>query len=417
MRFLQGPVARTVNPLPVAILLAGVGFIILVTEVLPAGLLPQVARGLAVSESLAGQGIVTFALGCIFAAIPLTRAAASWDRRSLLLGVLIVSAVANLGTALAPEIITHLITRFGAGLAAGAMWAMFPGYVRGFTPPARLASTLSVAFLGVTLAFALGVPLGTILGEMVGWRAVFAIISGLTVAVGLVALLIAPSVPGATRGANNRLPAEQSIGAALRRPAVLLVLLAVVLIVVGQSLGYTYLAPILVSGGVALTASLVFGVFGIASVLGTIGSGRFADRHLTGTVVVSLAAGALGLAGLGLASIPGLMPAGMSGPLVIASAMCWGYSFGGYSMLFQVVVARAGGPAADAAQSVMVTVWNLSIALGGLIGGLLLAGIGAAYLLPIAAVLMALSLPPVLRVLAGIRAEDSARGDARPANH
>lgn len=404
-----GRSARPVRPLPVAIMLAGVGFIILVTEILPAGLLPQIADGLDVSASLAGQGVVTFAIGCIVAAIPLTRAAATWDRRSLLLAVLAISATANLGTAVAPEIVTHLITRFAAGLAAGAMWAMFPGYVRGFTPPERLGSTLSVAFLGVTLAFALGVPMGTLLGEHVGWRAVFAIITGMTVVIGIIATFLAPRVPGITPGADARIPAEQTLGAAVRTPAVLLVLLAVVLIVVGQSLGYTYLAPILEFGAVTLTASLVFGLFGVASILGTIGSGRFADRHLTGTLMVSLLAGAVGLAGIGLGAWPGALPEHVGTPLVVVSVMLWGYSFGGYSMLFQVVVARAGGAAADAAQSVMVTVWNISIAGGGMVGGVLLADVGPVYLLPIAAVLMAASLLPVVRVLAGIRAEDAAR--------
>ncbi|RLP74495.1 MFS transporter [Mycetocola tolaasinivorans] len=400
-----GENARPLNPLPIAIMLAGVGFIILVTEILPAGLLPQISLGLGVSPSLAGQGIVTFAIGCIVAAIPLTRAAASWDRRSLLLGVLVISAVSNLGTALAPDIVTHLITRFAAGLAAGGMWAMFPGYVRGFTPPERLGSTLSVAFLGVTLAFALGVPMGTLLGETVGWRLVFVIITALTVMMGIIALFLAPRVPGVARGTDARIPVEQTLGAAVRTPAVQLVLLAVVLIVVGQSLGYTYLAPILEFGGVALSTGLVFGLFGIASVLGTIGSGRFADRHLTGTLVSALSAGAVGLAGIGLSAWPGLLAEPVGSALLTISVMLWGYSFGGYSMLFQVVVAHAGGAAADAAQSVMVTVWNISIALGGFVGGVLLAGIGPLFLLPIAAILMAVSLPPVLRVLAGIRAK------------
>jgi predicted MFS family arabinose efflux permease len=394
---------RPVRPLPTAIMLAGVGFVILVTEILPAGLLPQIAQGLGVSASLAGQGIVVFAIGCIVAAIPLTRAAAAWDRRRLLLVLLLVSAVANLGTSLAPEIVTHLVTRFASGLSAGAMWAMFPGYVRGFTTTERVGATLSVAFLGVTLAFALGVPMGTLLGAEVGWRAVFALIAGLAALMGAIAVFMAPRVPGISRGMDARIPADQTVRAAVRTPAVLFVLLAVVLIVVGQSLGYTYLAPILDVGQVAVTAGLAFGLFGLASVGGTIASGRFADRHLAATLGVSLAAGAVGLTGIGIAAWPGLLQGAPSIPLVIGSVMLWGYSFGGYSMLFQVVVARAGGAAADAAQSVMVTVWNLSIAFGGLLGGVLLAGIGTHVLLPLSAALMTASMIPVLRVLAAIR--------------
>ncbi|WP_183091844.1 MFS transporter [Mycetocola lacteus] len=403
-----GQVARPVRPLPAAILLAGVGFITLLTEILPAGLLPQIARDLGVSVSLAGQGIVAFAIGCIVAAIPLTRATATWNRRSLLLGVLIVSALANLGTAMAPEIVTHLGTRFVAGLAAGVVWAMIPGYVRGFTGPGRLGATLGVAFIGGTMSFAVGVPLGTLLGTSMGWRAVFAIIAGLTVIVGVIAALGAPRVPGIHRGADARIPVEQGLAAALRTPAVLLVLAAVALSVIGQNLGYTYLTPILDFGGVSLNPSLVFGLFGAASIIGTFGSGRLSDRYLTATLVAAITAGIIGLAGIALAAWPGLVPTSVGTVLLIIGALAWGYAFGGYSVLFQVVMARAGGDAADAAQSMLVTVWNLSIALGGMIGGLLLAGIGALVLLPIAAVLMLLALIPVLRVLAGFRAEDAA---------
>ncbi|RLP74500.1 MFS transporter [Mycetocola tolaasinivorans] len=411
-----GQEARPVRPLPAAILIACVGFISLLTEILPAGLLPQIARDLGVSVSVAGQGIVAFAIGCIVAAIPLTRAAAGWNRRSLLIAVVVVSAVANLGTAVAPEIVSHLASRFVAGLAAGVVWAMIPGYVRGFTAPGRLGATLGVAFLGGTLSLALGVPLGTVLGESLGWRAVFAIIVGVTVLVGVIVAIWAPRVPGITRGADAKIPAEASLRAALGTPAVLLVLATVTLSIVAQNLGYTYLTPILTfgAGEPVLAPSLVFALFGIASIVGTFGCGRLSDRYLAVSLVSAMAAGVLGLAGIGLAVWPGVLPAAVAAPVTFVSALLWGYAFGGYSVLFQVLIARAGGAAADAAQSVMVTVWNISIALGGLLGGLILAGIGTLALLPIGAVLMVFALFPVLRVLAGVRAED-ARAAVEPA--
>lgn len=377
------------SPLSVALLLACVGFITLLTEVLPAGVLPEMAADLGTSIPVMGQTVAVFAVGCIAAAIPLTRATVRLDRRTLLLLILAVSALANLGTALAQDLPTHFVSRFIAGLAAGLVWAMQPGYTRGFTRPDRFGATLGVVLSGATLAMALGVPVGTILATQLGWRAVFMLIAAITVALGILALWMAPRVPGvpSTGGA--------SLMSALRMPAVLVVILATLLCVVGQNMGYTYLASSLALGGSPVPLSLVLAAFGVASVGGTLGAGRLADRRLGPVLISALAIGVIGLTAFGFTPAPWLL---------LLSAAAWGLAFGAYSVLFQIAVARAGGAAADAAQSALVTIWNISIALGGAAGGAVLAGWGPTPLIPIAAGLMLLALPLALVI---------ARTDAR----
>lgn len=378
------------SPLVVAILLATVGFITLLTEVLPAGVLPIMARDLGVSEALAGQSIAVFALGCIVAAIPLSRATRSWDRRTLIITILLVSAVANLGTALAQDIGWHLATRFVAGLVAGIVWAILPGYTRGYADPAHFGRLLSIALSGATVAMALGVPLGTLLGEQFGWRVVFTGVAALTLVFAAIAFFVAPRVPGGT-GASGT-----GLGPALRIPAVIVVLIAVALCVVGQNMAFTYVAPVHEASGSPVSLSVLLMVFGIASVVGTLGSGRLADTALARTLVSGIIFGILGLAAISLTLAPV--------PLLIAAA-AWGLAFGSYSVLFQVSMARIAGPAADAAQSALVTMWNISIALGGAAGGLLLAGLGTGPLFPIAAALTLLALP--LAIVIGRRASAS----------
>lgn len=376
------------SPLPIALLLSGVGFITLLTEVLPAGVLPALASDLGVSASVAGQSVAVFALGCIAAAIPLTRATARLDRRTLILVAIAVSALANLGTAFAPEIWSHLATRFVAGLVAGLVWAMLPGYTRGFTPAHRFGATLGIVLSGATFAFAVGVPLGTLLSEVIGWRAVFAVIAGCSVILWAVAAAIAPRVqrPQATSGS--------SIGAALRIPAVIVVLVAVAACIIAQNMAYTYLAPVLDDRGVTVPLSVVLAAFGLSSVVGTLGAGRLADRKLGTTVIVELCIGAAGLLVFFLTA---------SVPVLLIAAAAWGLAFGGYSVLFQVAIGRVGGDAADAAQSALVTVWNISIALGGGVGGIVLAVWGPGALVPAAAVLTALAIPLGVSIAASAR--------------
>lgn len=382
------PPALPRSPLPTALLLAAVGFITLLTEVLPAGVLPAMAADLGVSESLAGQSVAVFALGCIVAAIPLTRALARFDRRTVILMALLVSALANAGTAVAPELVSHLATRFAAGLVAGLVWAMLPGYTRGFTSPERFGSTLGVVLSGATLGFALGVPVGTIVGEQLGWRVVFGIIAVLTLILGIIAAAVAPRVAGAVPTRSVRM------STALRTPTVVTILIALAACIIGQNIAYTYLAPVLILRGTAVPLGLVLAIFGIASVFGTLGAGRLANARLGATIV---AAALLGTAGL---AVVGSAPPAWA---LLFAAAGWGLAFGAYSVLFQIAIARAAGDAADTAQSALVTVWNTSIAVGGATGGLILGAWGAGSLFPVAALVSVVAIPLCVLIARSVR--------------
>ncbi|WP_431031402.1 MFS transporter [Plantibacter sp. RU18] len=382
------PSVRLRSPLPAALLLAAVGFVTLLTEVLPAGVLPAMAADLGVSESLAGQSVAVFALGCIVAAIPLSRAFARFDRRTVILIALIVSALANAGTAVAPELVSHLATRFLAGLVAGLVWAMLPGYTRGFTDSERFGSTLGVVLSGATLGFALGVPVGTIVGEQLGWRTVFGIVAGLTLVLGVIAAAVAPRVAGAAPARSARMLT------ALRIPTVMTILIALAACIIGQNIAYTYLAPVLIFRGTAVPLGLVLAIFGIASVVGTLGAGRLANARLGATVVAAALLGTAGLAVVG--SAPPVWA-------LLLAAAGWGLAFGAYSVLFQIAIARVAGDAADAAQSALVTVWNTSIAVGGATGGLILGTWGAGSLFPVASLVSVVAIPLCVLIARSVR--------------
>lgn len=154
--------------LPVGRLLAFTvaGFLAIMTENMPAGLLPQIGMGLGVSEAFAGQTVTLYALGSVVAAIPVITATRSWNRRPLFLlavgGLLIFNTV----TAVSAHFGLTLVARFVAGMSAGVVWGLVAGYARRLAPSRLQGRALAIVGVGQPIALSLGVPLGAWLGGM-----------------------------------------------------------------------------------------------------------------------------------------------------------------------------------------------------------------------------------------------------------
>ncbi|WP_397334616.1 MFS transporter [Paenibacillus sp. 1011MAR3C5] len=342
--------------------LAMAGFICILTETVPAGLLPQIGTGLGVSEALAGQLVTLYALGSLLAAIPLTTATRGWRRKPLLLMCMIGFLLFNSATALSTNYTLTLVARFLAGVSAGVLWGMTAGYARRMVPDALKGKAMAVAMVGTPLALALGVPAGAFLGVIAGWRSVFGIMSLLTV------LLIAwvfwkmPDYPG--QAAAKRL----SLQKVLILPGIRPVLIAVLTWVLSHNILYTYIAPFLTQAGLARRIDLMLLIFGMTSVVGIWIIGLLVDRMPRLLVLISLAA---------FTSASFFLGIGSSQPIVVYVVIAvWGLTFGGAATLLQTAIAEAAGESTDVAQSMLVTTWNLAIGGGGLIGAILIETLG-----------------------------------------
>ena len=342
-------------PLSALLALAMTGFICIVTETLPAGLLPQVGTGLGVSQALAGQLVTAYALGSLVAAIPLTIATQGWRRRNALLLTVVGFLVFNTVTAISSHFVLTLAARFFAGAAAGLAWSLLASYARRMVPPRQQGRALAVAMIGTPVALSLGVPLGTLMGVLVGWQTAFAIMSGLAVV--LIGWILAkvPDYPG--QSSAQRLPLKR----VLVTPGVRPVLAVVVAWMLAHNILYTYVAPFVAMAGLRDRVDLVLLTFGLAA-LGGIGiAGRMVERHLRAAVLASLAAFmAVTLLFAGFAQVPWAVYAGVA---------VWGLSFGGAGTLLQTALADAAGEGADVALSMNVVAWNGAIAGGGVLGG------------------------------------------------
>ncbi|WP_024876901.1 MFS transporter [Saccharomonospora piscinae] len=376
----------TADRLPVGALLAltTAAFLTVLTEALPAGVLPGLSRDLGVSQATAGQTVTVYAIGTALSAIPLTAATARWRRKHVLLTGVAGFAAANTVTAVGTGVELVMGARFVAGIAAGLVWALLAGYARRLAPAGREGRAIAVVMAGIPLALSLGVPAGTFLGTAVGWRWTFALVTGLALALLVWVVAVVPDRPGAE--ARERLP----LARALARPGVVPVLVVTALFVLAHTIGYTYIAALLGSVGLASRVDVMLLVFGIASMVSIWLVGIHIDRRLRLLSLCSVL-----LVGAASAALAGLT----GGAVFVAVAIAvWGLGWGGAPTLLQTAVARAGGEVADTAQAVLVTIWNAAMAAGGAVGGIAI-GLTSAAVLPLW--VLALLIPVLVVVLRG----------------
>lgn len=371
-----GPAGQT-SGLPVWRLLAFTmaGLLAIMTETMPAGLLPHIGQGLGVSEALAGQLVTLYALGAVLAAIPVVAATRSWNRRPLFLMAVGGLLVFNSVTALSSHYGLTLAARFIAGMAAGVLWGLLAGYARRLVPPHLQGRALAIAGVGQPIALAIGVPLGTWLGTLFDWRGVFWIMSALALFLYAWVRLAVPDFTG--QSAGQRLPIWRIVA----QPGIRPVLFALFAWMLAHNMLYTYIAPFMASVGLGERVDAVLLLFGVASFVGIWITGLRVDRWLRALTLSSLALFAVAALLLGFS--------GGSSGLVLTGVAAWGLTFGGAPTLLQTALADTAGDAADVAQSVLVTVFNLAVAGGGLAGGVLLERLGPASL-PAALVALAL---------------------------
>ncbi len=343
--------------------LAMAGFMAIMTETLPAGLLPQISNGLNVSESLAGQLVTLYAIGSLTAAIPVIVTTRGWRRRPLLLSAICGFLVFNSITAVSSSYMLTLAARFFAGVAAGVAWGLIAGYARRMVSDEFKGRGMAIAMIGTPIALTFGVPIGTFLGAFIGWRSVFGIMSFMAlILIGWV-LWKVPDYPGQS---NDD---QISLIDVFKTPGVRPILLVVMFWMMAHNILYTYIAPFLISVGIQRVDLALF-LFGFSALASIFIVGSLVDRWLRSLVLSSIAVFAIDSVLFGLS---GGIPL-----LIYLSVIMWGLTFGGAATLLQTALAEAvKDEAVDLVMSLNTTVWNLAIASGGITGGILLKTIGA----------------------------------------
>ncbi|MEV6757787.1 MFS transporter [Streptomyces sp. NPDC051214] len=279
--------------MPLALLALAIGaFGIGTTEFVIMGLLPEVAGDFGVSIPTAGLLVTGYALGVVLGAPLMTVLGTRISRKRMLMLLMGLFIAGNLLSAVAPVFGVMLAGRVVASLAHGAFFGIGSVVAAELVAPQKKAGAIAMMFTGLTVANVVGVPLGTLVGQTLGWRTTFAVVAGLGV-IGLAG--IAKLVPDLPKPEGVRLRHEL---AAFRNVQVLLAMAMTILGFGGVFAAVTYLAPMMtdVAGYADSSVTWLLVLFGLGMVAGNLIGGKFADRALMPLLYISLSSLAVVLA-------------------------------------------------------------------------------------------------------------------------
>ncbi|MFI6677176.1 Cmx/CmrA family chloramphenicol efflux MFS transporter [Kribbella sp. NPDC050470] len=355
------------------------------SELMLAGLLPEIAADLDVSIPAAGLLISAFAVGMLVGAPILAVVTLRWSRRATMLAFLAIFAVAHVAGALTPGYGVLLATRIVAAFVYAGFWAVAAVTAIGLAGPAARARAISILAGGLTIAGIVGLPAGTVVGQHLGWRAAFWAVAGLsTIAMaGVIA-----TIPGGRSASTPELRQELR---AMTNPALWLAYATTALSTGAILVVFAYLAP-LVTDATGLSAGwvpIVLALYGVGALAGITIGGRTADARPFATLRV-------GLTGVIAACVVLAVWTGTAWVAVAAVAALGGFGFVNNPAVNARVFAEAES-APTLAAAFNVSAFNVGITVGPWFGGLAIdAGAGYGVLGWIGAALGVLALGTVL---------------------
>ncbi|WP_026423717.1 MFS transporter [Actinokineospora inagensis] len=375
---------------PRTYLLAAGAFTVGTSGYIISGLLPQVSRELQVSPAAAGQLVTAFAIAYAIASPLLAAATGRWERKRLVITALLVSAVGNALSAIAPSYELLLVARVIAALGAAAFTPTATAVGTTINPPERRGRAVAVVFGGLTLALIVGVPAGGLLGPSLGYQGVFWLVAAASVVAAVVSVFGLPRVaaPPAVR-LRERF-------AVLADVRVRLVLGMTVLACLSAFSVFTYSSSLL-----AKTADLHGGVislmllgYGAGGAIGNALGGRLTDRFGSRTPLLWSVTFFVAI----LATLPFTAVTAVSAGVVF---FLWGLATWSVNPPIQNWLIELAPTTSGLLLSVNASAIYLGVGLSGVVGGLVISSWGVLVLPPIAAAVAALSF--VLLVLAGRR--------------
>lgn len=341
-------------------------FSLVTAEFLPASLLTPIAAELNITEGAAGQAVTATAVVGMVASLLITPFARSIDRRHLMMFFSLLLILSNLLVAFAPGMTLLLIGRVLLGAALGGFWAMATAVTMRLVPPVLVPRALSMIFSGVSAATIVAAPLGSYLGALVGWRAVFVMTAGLGLAALVMQFISLPKLKP-TGTASLR-----TLGEVLARPGIALGIAAATLVFAGHFAFFTYLRPFLeadATAGIEVVSSVLLG-FGLANFLGTLLAGPLIAYSLRLTLTLM----PLLLAGMGFVLVASDAPFAVNAAIV----SLWGLVFGAVPVAWSTWLARNVPDEAESAGGLLVAAIQFAIAMGAAVGGIVFDTNGAA---------------------------------------